>query len=974
MLGYCFYQDKKGRIWIGTKGVGIYLVSRRNTGGDLAFDINNFRSAQNDIYSLSHDAVYTFFEDKNSRLWIGTFGGGVNMVDENDGRIEFINHRNTLRSYPISQCQKVRHIASDSIGNIWAATTNGMVCFEENFSSAGSIKFTQVSPGKADYEDANLYDMHYIYTTKDKQMFLASAGSGLLKMVKFDGAQSQFIVYSKAEGCVSDIILNIQEDERGKLWMSSAHGISSFNIADSQFNLYDSSNGLESEDFSEASVLKLKDNRIAMGSNAGLYIFDPSKIRKNNFIPPLVFTGFQISNQNVEIGAEDSPLTKSIDYIDTLILQHNQSVFTISFAAMDMENTRNIEYAYRLKGFNDDWTILREIPKVTYTNLPKGDYVFEVKSTNSDGVWVENTRRINIEVKPAFWQSTIAYVIYALIFISVLLIFFYIQYVFFKLRNKVDIEHKVSNLKLRFFTDISHELRTPLTLIASPVEYLIKNEEMSDSAKAQMIVVQRNVDRMLRLVNQILDFRKIQNAKMKLKIEKIAIGEFVSQVGENFMRIAVEKEIKYTYSDKSNDISIWADKDKLEKIIFNLLSNAFKFTPAGKRIEVEVISSDESVTIRIQDEGVGMSRDKLSRLFERFESSVNYEGFQPGTGIGLSLTKELVDMHHATILADSQGGKGTWFAVSFRLGNKHYKDDVDYIVEDDDIPELEEDTQVVIPNAETPEGINDKQSILIVEDNKDLREFLTTVLEKEYRIIQACNGVEGLHNAYDNLPDIIISDVMMPEMDGIKLTHHLKDDVRTSHTPVILLTAKTAMEDRLEALSAGADDYITKPFSAEYLEARIKNLLGQRQKLQELLISKLAHTESEGGKIEVAPSIPNVVSQDDIFIQNLINSLEENMENSELTVDDLVSFAGLSRSVFFKKLKSLTGLAPIEFIREMRIKRAAQLLETQQYNVSQVAYMVGMNDPRYFSRCFKQKYEMTPTEYKEKHAPKEQKV
>ena len=484
---------------------------------------------------------------------------------------------------------------------------------------------------------------------------------------------------------------------------------------------------------------------------------------------------------------------------------------------------------------------------------------------------------------------------------------------------------------------------------------MIKNEKLEVATKEQLKVVQRNVDRMLRLVNQILDFRKIQNNKMKMNIEHIVIGEFTTKVCENFMSVATDKDIKFRIKDNTSGLRIWADKDKVEKILFNLLANAFKFTPSGKEIEVEITSNNSSVSIRIQDEGIGMSREKLSRLFERFDSADNYEGFQPGTGIGLSLTKELIDMHKATIIADSIQGKGTWFTVTFLLGTKHYEGNVDFILEDGDLPEVEEIK--IKQESDLNDLISDKQTILIVEDNSDLRSFLKTVLEQEYRVLEASNGSEGILSAFDNLPDIIISDVMMPDKDGLQLTETLKNDIRTSHTPVILLTAKTAMEDKLAALNSGADDYITKPFSAEYLEARIKNMLAQRQKLQEVFCNNLSFNDKpEAKKIEVAPSVPQVASQDDLFIESLIRSLEENMENSELTVDDLVSMAGLSRSVFFKKLKSLTGLAPIEFIREMRIKRAAQLIETRQYNISQIAYMVGMNDPRYFSRCFKQKF------------------
>ena len=959
---YSILEDHTGRIWLGTKGMGVFVLKKRNgTGG---YEVTNYAQNPDDIYSLSHDAVYTILEDEKRNIWIGTFGGGINLVDQSGKEMRFFNHRNNLRSYPISKCQKIRKIATDSLNNIWIATSNGIVTFKNDFQAPGNITFRHLTTDEG--ENSRLsYDVHYILCTSKKELFFATYGAGLNKLAGYENGKPVFKSYTKVTGAPSDIMLNLAEDTKGNLWMSSANGLLCFNPQTEQFSTYSTNEGLECADFSEASILKLSDKRIVVGTNVGLYVFNPSKLRKKQFVPPLVFTDFQLFNKTVTTNDPESPLTEAIDYTDQITLNHQQSVFSIGFAALDMENSRNMEYKYRMRGFEKDWTIIRDLPRVTYTNLPKGEYVFEVRSTNSDGVWVDNGREIKIRILPSFWNSNWGYLLYTLGILLLLCLIFYLQFVFFRLKNKVTLEQKMSNLKLRFFTDISHELRTPLTLIASPVEYMIRQTDLPPVAREQLEMVQRNVDRMLRLVNQILDFRKIQNNKMKLKIERIRIGEFTSQVCENFMSIASDKEIRFRFRDHSDGINIWADKDKVEKILFNLLANAFKFTASGKTIEVELTRNEQSVSIRIQDEGVGMSREKLSRLFERFDSADSYEGFQPGTGIGLSLTKELVDMHRASILADSQVGHGTWFTVTFLLGTKHFEGDVDFIVEDGENPELSEK---LLEEKEPEPADNtqaDKQSILIVEDNKDLRSFLRTVLEKEFRVFEAVNGQEGIQQAFEKLPDIIISDVMMPEADGLQLTEAIKGDIRTSHTPIILLTAKTAMEDKLSALNSGADDYITKPFSAEYLEVRIRNLLQQRQKLQDLFRNSLSFESNENGLKEVTPSMPKVVSQDDLFIENLIRSLEENMENSELTVDDLVSMAGLSRSVFFKKLKSLTGLAPIEFIREMRIKRAAQLIETRQYNISQVAYMVGMNDPRYFSRCFKQKYGMTPTEYKQ---------
>ncbi|MFT3752399.1 MAG: response regulator [Paludibacter sp.] len=520
-------------------------------------------------------------------------------------------------------------------------------------------------------------------------------------------------------------------------------------------------------------------------------------------------------------------------------------------------------------------------------------------------------------------------------------------------------------MKLRFFTDISHELRTPLTLIASPVENLLRTESLSEPAKEQLTMIQRNTDRMLRLITQILDFRKIQNKKMKLVVEPIQPGVFIKEICQSFTKLAEERKIIFEVIDESNNATLWVDKDKFEKIFYNLLSNAFKFTQPGNPIEVSVAEEKDNVSVTVKDRGMGMSKDRMKLLFNRFESlAASNVSFQEGTGIGLSLTKELVELHHAKIEVESEPGRGSAFKVSFLKGNAHFAVDEELVINEEtaptpmpaDIPELKKER-----GTEEQETDFDsmKQTILIAEDNNELRAFLKTILSARYEVLEAENGRQALEIAQNNIPDMIITDVMMPEMSGLELAKAIKEDINISHIPLVLLTAKTDMENKLEALQYGVDDYITKPFSSAYLEARIENLLKLRKQLQELYRSSLTSGV-------ISPSKPNVMSQDDIFIQRIMSFIEQNIDNSELTIEDIAIHIGFSRSAFFKKLKSLTGLAPVEFLKEVRIQRAAQLIETGEYNFSEITYMVGINDPRYFSRCFKQKFGMSPREYKDK--------
>ena len=592
----------------------------------------------------------------------------------------------------------------------------------------------------------------------------------------------------------------------------------------------------------------------------------------------------------------------------------------------------------------------------------------------------------------------------------------YILFTIYRLKHEVSVEQQISDIKLRFFTNISHELRTPLTLIAGPVEQVLKNDKLPADAREQLVVVERNTSRMLRLVNQILDFRKIQNKKMKMQVQRVDIVPFVRKVMDNFEAVAEEHRIDFLFQTEKEHLYLWVDADKLEKIVFNLLSNAFKYTPNGKMITMFIREDENTVSIGVQDQGIGIAENKKKSLFVRFENLVDKNLFnQASTGIGLSLVKELVEMHKATISVDSRLGEGSCFKVDFLKGKEHYDKETEFILEDAeapvrmgqvvDIANSSIQSETLIPDdSEKIEAVyeedaakeeNSKELMLLVEDNQELREFLRSIFTPMYRVVEAADGREGANKALKYLPDIIISDVMMPEKDGIEMTRELRADMTTSHIPIILLTAKTTIESKLEGLEYGADDYITKPFSATYLQARVENLLMQRKKLQSFYRDSLMHinmsvtsgelpastkamaeeekkivSEREEEQTQLQsqqqPTIPDMSPNDRKFMDKLVELMEQNMDNGDLVVDDLVRELAVSRSVFFKKLKTLTGLAPIEFIKEIRIKRATQLIETGEFNMTQISYMVGINDPRYFSKCFKAQVGMTPTEYKEK--------
>ena len=700
----------------------------------------------------------------------------------------------------------------------------------------------------------------------------------------------------------------------------------------------------------------------------------------------MVFSKLLISNEDVTPG-ENSVLQRSLDDTRRLKLSHKENIFTIQFAALDYTDPSEIQYAYILEGFEKSWNYVGKQRMATYTNLPKGDYVFKVRSTNAEGVWTENTRLLDIEVLPSFWETPFAYFLYVLFVLLIIVTAVYILFTIYRLKHEVSVEQQMTNMKLRFFTDISHELRTPLTLISGPVEYVLSNKRLPADIREQLQVVERNTNRMLHLINQILDFRKIQNKKMKMQVQRVDVVAFTRKVMENFDSVAEEHRIDFLFETEKPGLYLWIDADKYEKIIFNLLSNAFKYTPNGKMIKVFIHEDKDTVSIGVQDQGIGIAENKKKSIFVRFENMVDRNLFNPSTGIGLSLVKELVEMHKALISVDSKLGEGSCFKIDFQKGKEHYDDSVEFMQDDATVcleVQRQQTEETVSPQSETEREAQENEDMatskglmLLVEDNAELRIFLRSIFSPEYRIVEAADGMEGCDKALKLLPDIIISDVMMPEKDGIAMTRELRADMTTSHIPIVLLTAKSSIESKLEGLEYGADDYITKPFSATYLKARVKNLLVQRQKLQvlyrqDLMSAGMAipvsdeQTEKRLTDNPETDKSPVMSPNDRKFMDRLVEFMEKNMDNGELIVDDFVHELAVSRSVFFKKLKTLTGLAPIEFIKEMRINRAVQLIETGEYSMTQISYMVGINDPRYFSKCFKQKMGMTPTEYRDK--------
>jgi signal transduction histidine kinase/DNA-binding response OmpR family regulator len=549
---------------------------------------------------------------------------------------------------------------------------------------------------------------------------------------------------------------------------------------------------------------------------------------------------------------------------------------------------------------------------------------------------MDNERSLPIHILPSFWETGWAYSLYVLFFILLVFVIVRILFVIYRLKNKVRLEHEMSEMKLRFFTDISHEIRTPLTMITAPVDFLLQNPNLSGDVRSQLQLVETNTNRMLRLVNQILDFQKMQHHR--LNMEETDISVYVEGICAYFNKSAQSQGIHFHYSSRVEGLKMITDKDAVEKILFNLLSNAFKYTPAGKNIWVTLYKSAKSICLEVKDEGKGISKEKQKQLFTRF-AAFNEDKNKPSTGIGLSIVKELADKLIANVSVESEPDRGSIFTVCFPFGKQQTE---------------KEPVTVAGKTDERP-------VVLIVEDDEDLRGFLHSILASGYRILEAMDGNDGWEKAQEWIPDVIVSDIMMPGLNGVELLQRLKNELITSHIPVVLLTAKTTIESRLEGLEHGADDYITKPFSVPYFSARIRNLLEQRERLQALYRSQLPVARPG-----FEPKKPEITRQDDLFMSKVMQLIEDNMSNSYFPIEAIAESVGISRSVFFKKIKGLTGLAPVEFIRDIRIRRAGQLLASGQFSIKETAFQIGISDMGYFRKCFRKKFGMNPMEYKEK--------
>lgn len=961
---YDFLEDKSGNIWMGSKLNGLYLLTPK---GANQYAIQHFVSSETDRYSLSGSSVYSIFQDSRNQLWVGTFEGGLNLVSTNtNGAIRFINIKNRLKNFPLQYSKAIRHIAEKD-GVILLGSTNGLISFSSKFSDPEAIRFFRNTRRPDDVTSLSGNDIMYIFTDSRKQTFLITQNAGINCIETSDLLTEKMVfrVYNERSGLASDLTRSMIEDRYGKLWLVSKHMITRFDPSHNLIDNYGSHTFRENFIFSESAILKDHFGNVLIGTSTGLFRFDPNRMVKKSFAPPIIFTSVKVQGNDLDVDPE---------HLDHLVLKSSQRNIIIQFAALDYQGSEQIRYAYKLEGVDDDWHEETTNRSAVYLNLPHGKFRFAVRSTNSEGAWVENIRYLPIVARPTFWETPWSWLLFLILLVAIVLVVVRVLFTIYRLRHEVDVEQHLSDIKLKFFTDVSHELRTPLTLIASPINEVIENEELSEKAKQHLGLVQKNVSRLLTLVNQILDFRKIQNKRMKMLVEEADIVEQLKRILENFSLISEEKEIPLHLEVAVDSLFLWVDKDKFEKIIFNLLSNAFKYTMEGKSVRVQVVDEKDTVRISVFDEGIGIPAGKLSTIFKRFEMFAGPEFSQQSSGIGLSLVKELVELHHGSIEAFSKLNEGSEFRLVLKKGRAHFagEEQTEFILDDrkagtegSDENVNKQDDEVEFTDVERSVG----QTILVVEDNLELLQFLKDIFSRDFRVITAQNGQEGLEKTLEAMPDLLVCDVMMPVMDGLEMIRRIKDDKNICHIPIIILSARDTLDDRILGLERGIDDYITKPFSASYLRMRVKTLLNQRRSLQETFLASLQFSNPDAGTSEhllIMPADPKITNYDELFVQQILNFMEVNMDNTSLAVDDIAEHLSMSRTVFYKKVKSLFGVTPIDLVKDIRVKRSVQLIDSGMYSFSEVAYMSGFSDPNYFGKCFKKIMGVTPSKYKER--------
>ncbi len=998
-----FIEDKYGNLWLGTNGGGLVYFNRKT--GSFKRYMHNAA----DPNSLTNNVIVSMYLDHEQQLWIGTYFGGL---DRFDGKtFKHYRHNDNIPG-SISE-DRIWSILEDSDNNLWVGTLAGGL----NLLDRKTDKFThfRFTPGvnnapHSNYISALMEDKrknlwivtafgvdvlnretnqfsHYIHDDKDPKSLINNNTNNILEdsggliwistregISIFDPTAGNFTNLSKKDGLPDNTIIDIREDDQRNIWVSTPNGLSNILVNRTNkklrftFRNYNEKDGLQGREFTPYSSYKTRSGELIFGGGNGFNIFRPSELHNSKTAPKLLFTDLQVFNRSVAIGEKiygEVILPRSISEVSEITLKHNENVFSIEFAALNYFDPDKVKFEYMMEGFNKSWITADNVTRrASYTNLDAGDYTFKVRASNP-GFWASKEIRLHVTILPPFWKTAYAYIFYLLAFLGTL---FYIrhrgikklrtQFLLEKEREETQRLHDLDLMKIKFFTNVSHEFRTPLSLIMAPVDRIAKQVSDPD-VKNQLQLVNRNAKRLLNLVNQLLDFRKMEYQELKLHKRPGDIITFIKDLSYSFTDVAEQKGIRFVFDTEVEDFYTNFDHDKIERILFNLLSNAYKFTHAGGQVSVllsaDISAEDRSgkLVIKVIDTGIGIERDKLQRIFEPFfQNNLPGSMLNQGSGIGLSITKEFVALHAGELQVESDFNQGSCFTVILPLPLLDRTTFTDTLVS---LPHSVDAFEITARKKQPAKDSRDtkKPTVLLVEDNEDFRFYLKENLKDSFNIIEAEDGKKGWQKALAQHPNLIVSDITMPEMNGIDLCLKIKSDKRTSHIPVILLTAVSGEEEQLKGLGTGASDYMTKPFNFEILVSRIKNILSQQEYMR----------KTYQKQVDAKPTELHVDSPDELFIKKVLGLIDTNIPNPNFSVEELSSDMFVSRYTLYKKILQMTGKTPNELVRQMRLKRAAQLLETGHLTISQIANKVGFKSQKYFVKTFKAEFNTIPSKY-----------
>ncbi|QIP17320.1 response regulator [Spirosoma aureum] len=978
--------DKQGNVWMGSTQGLTYLNRKANT-------YHHYKHRPGDPTSLAGNDV-TFINSLSNRvLLVSIWNKGTDVVDTETGRVlRHLTQLNSEQIHTVLPTDSHKAWVATNRGTLWELDTKtwqiepvkGFTRTNNSFrtileGSDGTLWIGTLGRGLIEWRRRTglirrhrfslpdgLDDSHVTCLLEDRQHRLWVGTLGGLH--RFNTSRQRFELISTDNGLSNDAIMSLCQDRRGNVWVATNDGLCQLNEAGQVVRTYRKSDGLPGNDFTEKAVSQSPDGTLFWGGKYGLTVFNPVRFETNAQPFPVYITGMKLFNRAVVPGEADSPLTRNLPETKSITLQHDQTVMTFEFATVAFQAHRNIRYAYRLDGFEKAWNFVGPQQSATYTNLDPGTYLFRVKAATSDDFAKASETVLQLIVLPPWYRTYWAYFLYAGLVASLLMLIRRMIQIRESYKTELRIEHietekarELDRLRSGFFTNISHEFRTPLTLIMTPLEQFL-SDRAPDPRRLWFQTMHQNAHRLLRLINQLLDLSKLESGSFRPEINRQDILEFVRRVVGSFEPIAVQQRVTLQVETELATFPAFFDPDIVEKILYNLIANALKFTTEGGTVTIRCavgnVGESPELLLEVEDTGIGISADHVLHIFDRFyQVNGQHQLKKAGTGIGLALTRELVELHRGSIQVESQLGVGTVFTINLPVSEISFP--VDWLSNRpvDGVPIADKPAIWLETASEvTPSSVNNSSDlplVLIVEDHDDLRHYLSDCFSQSYRVLQATNGREALEQAEKEVPDLIVSDWLMPDMDGVQLCEAIKTNEKTSHVPLILLTSKSSTESKLQGLSVGADDYVTKPFNVDLLRTRARNLIQSRQQLR----------EKYGRMIYLQPFDLPIESAEELFLKKVLSLIETHIADTDLDVQRLERELGMSNTQLYRKLRALTGKGGNELIRSIRLERARQWLRAGGHQVAEVAYLVGFNDPNYFIRAFRKEFGVPPGEY-----------